>query len=119
MIRETPELKRMIVFQGRDVYLEKCNPNVQVIAIAPNRKNIKIGDKIHVKCGDTIIVTFQNQRYIFVSVSDYCGWGVFNERFYMSLDMEQIDLITEYLNSIANEYERKIVLKNLTAHVAV
>ena len=114
MFREASVLKKMIFFEGRDVYLERNNPAMQLVGFSGNQKIIKLGKKIHLECGDTIIVTFQTEHELFVTIANYCGMGVFIEKFYMSAEKTKSKLIKQCLDYLP-ENERKIVLKNLAA----
>lgn len=110
MIREADIPQKLLVFEGRDAFLQNNSPRKVRLNVV-NNGSIRFGAKIQLKRGDLVIIAIKLSKKILISVSDYRGFGKFEEKFFsISETIEEELLFFEF-----NEREVKVIKAGVDA----
>lgn len=96
MIREAKWTRKLIIYENSECYLRNVNPKKVQLQVISNNV-IKFGKKIIIKNNDTVILTaISKDRELFISISKYLGFEIFEEQYFEIITSEELDKITKY-----------------------
>ena len=109
MIREAYAPKKLLVFEDKDAFLKNEDPKRVRQNVIKNGE-IRFGSKIELDRGDLIIITIMFDTQILISVSNYKGFGKFEEKFLKIAKIKDNQL----LEGLDNQ-ELRIIETNIAA----
>ena len=109
MIREADVPQKLLVFEGREAFLQNDSQRKIWINTVKNG-SIRFGVKIQLERGDLVIIAIKLSKKILISVSDYMGFGKFEEKFLVISENIEEGLLFQF-----NEREAKIIKAGVNA----
>lgn len=91
MLRLTCIPEKLLVFEGTNTFLKNDNPDLLQNVISSSWKEIRFGSKIKIESGDLIIINIRLKSKVLVSISNYLGFGKFEEKFFQIAEDNQFD----------------------------
>lgn len=111
MIRESFISSKLLIFEGTIAFLHNEDPKrVRLNVIKNVSGTIEFGSKIELERGDLIIITVMLKNEILISVSEYRGFGKFEEQFF-----EFAEVHNSNIGEGLSEKNLRIVKKNIAA----
>ena len=117
MIREAKLTRKLVIYENSEPYLRNANPRVQLQVLSKNV--IKIGKKIEIKNKDLVILTARFRTgEILISVSEYRGFEIFDERYFEIVPSDELGKIERFISEDEFPYDRH-TLQIIKRNVAV
>lgn len=116
MLREAKVARKLLIFENNQAYLknEDSDLRLQVLPEGDDNNIIKVGSKIELTVGDRIIITTLHNGNIFISISNYHGFGIFEEDYFEIIELRRLEELKRDISSIG-EREYQIILLNIRA----
>ena len=92
MYRTSHIAEKLLAFDGNQAYL-RCKSSKLRIYVIRSAPVMFTGNDVPISKGDKVIIAWHTDDYVGVSASIYCGFGIFEEKYYENNSIDEEELL--------------------------